>query len=242
MVGISAATVFFLFNGSADADTHQVSEIAESQSSHHAQGYENADEPEWWYWSRRLVAAEDTLAQWIMALFTIGAVILVWRTLVATQKMVIETNRMANDARRIGEAQVRAYLSVKDFIVEAAPTTNDMYWLVDVTIANSGQSPARWVTISVEKENSRVKCGSIDLGEIPANSEVTENLLRTHGPGNEKGTFPELTFNVIVHAEDVFGKPVEISETFSGLMPYFEGARRKLDRQKSIITVNGRVD
>jgi hypothetical protein len=37
------------------------------------------------------ISPSDTLAQWIMAVFTIAAVLLVWRTLKATQEMVSDT-------------------------------------------------------------------------------------------------------------------------------------------------------
>lgn len=52
------------------------------------------------------VSPSDTLAQWIMAIFTIAVVILVWRTLVATQEM-------ARDTREIGRIQNMAYVSIE---------------------------------------------------------------------------------------------------------------------------------
>jgi hypothetical protein len=48
------------------------------------------------------VSPSDTLAQWIMAVFSVIVVILVWKTFFATQDM-------ARDTREIGGAQVRAY-------------------------------------------------------------------------------------------------------------------------------------
>jgi len=90
------------------------------------------------------VSPSDTLAQWIMAVFTVAVVILVWRTLIATQ-------RMAFDTRHIGEAQVRAYLSVEVENVpalEGAPPDAPVFFRVKLT--NNGQSPARDVVYSVK--------------------------------------------------------------------------------------------
>jgi len=86
------------------------------------------------------VSPSDTLAQWIMAVFTIAVVILVWRTLVATQQMASDTRIMAIDARRIGEVQTRAYVSVEAAFGKQIPDHSGTR--IVVTIRNSGNTPA----------------------------------------------------------------------------------------------------
>ncbi len=74
-----------------------------------------------------------------MAIFTVAVVVLVYRTLVATQKM-------ATDTREIGEAQVMAHLVPKG--VSAGVTTfnsvggNEYSLGVTLIIANVGSTPA----------------------------------------------------------------------------------------------------
>lgn len=103
----------------------------------YVENYERDIEVGWWRWTGSLVTSSDTLAQWIMMAFTVGAVILVWRTLVATQAMV-------RDTREIGEAQVRAYLFCKSATFKR--TDND--FTVTVEIGNTGQSPAANVRLN----------------------------------------------------------------------------------------------
>jgi hypothetical protein len=78
-----------------------------AQRSRHSAQYEGKDFPSswWWRWTGDLVSSGDTFAQWIMVFFTIAAVLLVWRTFVATQEMAVDT-------REIGQAQARAYFRV----------------------------------------------------------------------------------------------------------------------------------
>lgn len=86
------------------------------------------------------VSPSDTLAQWIMAIFTVAVVVLVWKTLVATQDM-------ATDQRRIGEAQVRAYLSIVEFSFSFDETRS--HPVIKIKVRNSGQSPARKIEVVV---------------------------------------------------------------------------------------------
>ena len=63
------------------------------QCDRHAVKYESEDFPSswWWRWTGDLVSSGDTLANWIMAIFTILVTFLVWRTLIATQKIATDT-------------------------------------------------------------------------------------------------------------------------------------------------------
>ncbi|WP_375257488.1 hypothetical protein [Citreimonas sp.] len=113
---------------------------------------DSGDEPEWWRWIRRLVSAEDSLAQWSMALLSLAAVVLLWLTLRASRDTLSATQKMAVDAREIGEAQVRAYLTIEDAAVTPSFRQNGALvdWHVEVSIRNTGHSPARNLYISVK--------------------------------------------------------------------------------------------
>ena len=91
---------------------------------------------EWAFWA--VVAA-------FVSVFVTGiGVVLVAFTLEASRDAVTAANRTANEAKRIGEAQVRAYLSC-----EGAKYTVDSHWFsCHVTIRNHGQSPAIWTEIT----------------------------------------------------------------------------------------------
>lgn len=92
--------------------------------------------PELWYWLRRLFSFEDTIAQWIMTIFTIAAAGLLLLTLRATQNMV-------RDTREIGEAQTRAYLSfdrVEAIFINSGDGFTGVY--IRPRIKNTGQTPA----------------------------------------------------------------------------------------------------
>lgn len=100
---------------------------------------------EFWDWLiGTFISPSDTLAQWIMAAFTIGAVVLVWRTLAVTRKTLLTTQDMAGDAREIGEAQVRSYLFCKSARYERGESDFSVF----VEIGNTGQSPAASVQLN----------------------------------------------------------------------------------------------
>jgi hypothetical protein len=95
-------------------------------------------------------------------LLTSAGVFLIWRTLHHTRraadaagKAVTEAenataaaNRTTDETRRIGEAQVRAYLSITDATVEILNRNNAPQ--IKVRLRNSGQSPAKNVQIFVK--------------------------------------------------------------------------------------------
>ncbi len=104
--GISLTTLFFLASSSQGVDS-QMDDVSNQEGENAAHAYEYGNEPNGWYWVGRLIAAEDTLAQWIMAFFTIAAVALVWQTLRVTQEMARETKNIGTKQEQIGMAQTR---------------------------------------------------------------------------------------------------------------------------------------
>lgn len=155
-LGFAGFLVFQPAHSNARPHTEQIENGAEfgteSQQPSHADRDKEADEPQWWYWTHRLVAMEDSLAQWIMALFTIAAaaisyraVVLVDRTLRANTEAV-EVARRANEiAQETAQRQLRAYVEignmrVKNFRVGEAP-------LLSFESRNFGQTPAYRFTL-----------------------------------------------------------------------------------------------
>lgn len=59
--------------------------------------------PGWWSHDGALVTSKDTLANWLVSVFSFVAAVFLWLTLLATQEM-------AKDTREIGKAQTRAYV------------------------------------------------------------------------------------------------------------------------------------
>ena len=96
----------------------------------------------WFSHTGALIVFADTFANWMIALFSVVAAALLWKTLRATQEM-------ANDTRRIGEAQVKAYLDIK--LTQVVPTIADRsLWNFRVSVRNSGQSPARQIYVNIQ--------------------------------------------------------------------------------------------
>jgi hypothetical protein len=95
------------------------------------------------------------MAQWAMemaiaaiasAFFTFGGLILIWRTLIVGDRTLIATQNMAVDQKRIGEAQVRAYIGVPEVKLRWGKGMQ-MIEAVEFIIENFGQSPAMQVKI-----------------------------------------------------------------------------------------------
>ena len=97
--------------------------------------------PNWWKHDGAVVTSKDTLANWLVAIFSFVAAVFLWLTLLATQEM-------AKDTRRIGEAQVRAYLTLRSATLEVDADGSLQNRLI-LDIVNSGGSPALEVAAHV---------------------------------------------------------------------------------------------
>lgn len=84
--------------------------------------------PDWWQHDGALITTKDTLANWLVAIFSFIAALFLWLTLRATQDM-------AKDTREVGEAQVRAYVYANVAEIDLAKNT------LDVIFRNFGNSP-----------------------------------------------------------------------------------------------------
>lgn len=189
-------------------------------------------------------AERDLDAQEGMALFTrlmgftgligllvgVGSVYLIWATLRATQVM-------ARDTREIGEAQVRAYLSIDKVEVSARPKRGIVFWDVVVTVRNSGQSPARGIQVWASGPGFAVeKYGGI-MRDLPSGGHDTCTVIMSTKSENlrfrdEDQT--EIAFDATVWLEftDVFSKDgtkTKEGYRFVGLVSPVEGEVFKLN-------------
>jgi hypothetical protein len=121
-------------------------------------------------------------ASWVTVGLTGAGVVLLWLTLLATRGMLTEarrTTRAAEDTvtetRRIGEAQVRAYLTPKHVEV----SLNNGCPMLHYSIANSGNSPA--LEIQVGASARMTTTWQVDFANRPGSS-VSEGLgALSHG-------------------------------------------------------------
>ena len=170
--------------------------------------YEASPSDNRWWLIPRVLVVEDTLAQWVMAGFTIIAAYLLWRTFRATQSMATETTR-------IGEAQVRAYLTIKGAVLkllDGPPPIGGKHWILMVTLQNSGQSPARGFRFSASQGGRKL---TDDRPSIDIAGYTTEEVF-AHLPSEEWWFETNSTLNLPVCAiridytyVDVFGGKVE---------------------------------
>lgn len=108
-----------------------------------AQPISRGDDFEFW---------QDTFPQWIMAIFSIAATAISWRAIFLVRD-TLEVNRQAttvardavNEARRIGELQVRGYPSFLGVEVIYEPLAH--MFVGHVVLANSGNSPIQKMVI-----------------------------------------------------------------------------------------------
>ena len=115
------------------------------------------------HWIRQFIKAEDTLAQWIMAIFTLLMTLFtglaawfVYGTLKQSELAASHTKSMLNEAqlatkvanntgavtREVGQAQIRAYLRITDLTVDFINKPADEGLSVNIQWENCGQSPA----------------------------------------------------------------------------------------------------
>ena len=182
--------------------------------------------------SREDVRAERDLdAQEMMARFTrlmgwtglfglfvgIASIILVWRTLLATQQM-------ARDTRQIGEAEVRAYIKIVpevDKFFEDGPP--DPYPSFTLWIENTGQTPAKRIMyhagVGPKPKELPIPCPDLftyndtrEAGmELAGGSGIAGSVRSPYSFGQIlQGRYPSAKYCHylfgIVRYEDVFGK------------------------------------
>lgn len=165
-----------------------------------------------WKWSGHLIESGDTLAQWIMMVFTVIAAGLLLVTLFVTL-------RMARDTRKIGEAQVRAYIKCSKVICKPlGDNGQDDIFSLNIELQNFGQSPATIVQLLIGIELMRfdgTRAGNplqinspIDPAMAPQGA-ATAMLSFGYAAGaadEVRNSKAYMRFTVALVFDDVFGK------------------------------------
>jgi hypothetical protein len=211
-------------------------------------------------------AAAVIVAEWQAKATVLGLIIGLYTLLAAVaaaffaKQAADETKRSANAAEnavaesaRIGEAQVRCYLTVEKVEIEINAARNVC---VTGTIRNSGQSPAldvSWefrlsiIKNDVVRRSEDIKGSQIDSVEtIPVQGEHTFlQVLTDFGLSQddlthlgEQGSTLAIGCRVIAHATDVFGRDVRSERNFISVL---QGVPAKVDKT-IMIPIGRRVD
>ncbi|MGJ8627055.1 MAG: hypothetical protein ACSHXB_08855 [Sulfitobacter sp.] len=162
------------------------------------------------------LTAQRNMARWALwmllatiaiAIVTAFGVYYVWRTLSVT--------------REIGEAQVRAYLFIDGAKVTPRVEKDHVFWDLNVTFKNSGQSPARNIEAEASLWTPHISVKSI-IPDIASSGSVTRGLIVSQIP-DDVYFFPESDTKVIFRAsirvrfQDVFetqGRFTEVTAEF----------------------------
>lgn len=145
VVGIGVTLIIGVFG-------EHLYKLVQCIAGHECNAYPNAqeqgEEPEWWYWTRRIVSAEDTLAQWVMSIFSIIAVALIWITLSHSKRAANYTQQMLDEAKIATKAtqdSIKAFLAANPpkLIIEDDGIPRKL----DIRITNVGKSPAYSATL-----------------------------------------------------------------------------------------------
>ena len=156
----------------------------------------------WWRWSGELVSSGDTLANWILALFTGIGIFFLWRTLVQTNKTNDAAVRAANaaaEANRILRDEQRPWVTLEwEVQCEARDLGKGLTLAWNYNFRNKGKAPAhniildwaavkRWHIQNLREEGERYaeicleKRGDRSAQRILFPGEATEYLKNKIG-------------------------------------------------------------
>jgi len=158
----------------------------------------------WWAKVSAIIAA--------MGLFiTAVGIILVKQTLDANRAAVAAANRANESQREIGEAQVRAYLTISKVV----GTFKDGDLFMQFTLSNSGNSPATNVELPFEVADGWGSASHVNdvsqwdllvLGSLRSGGEHVETFRTRFSSASATGKFTKLIkIRVVVTYTDVFG-------------------------------------
>jgi hypothetical protein len=134
--------------------------------------------------------AQQDMALWAFGLFVSGilgliataaGVFLVWRTLFHTKRAADAARDAVTETRRIGESQVRAYVTVSD--VQMSWRRGRQFPTVSFDVGNSGNSPALEVTPSASVRFKVVDENRL-LGDFNGSTGVLLGTLAQGGTRN----------------------------------------------------------
>lgn len=197
-------------------------------------------------YEERDLNAQEEMALWAKGMFwaTVAAVVLTFAALIAIIRTLHHTRiaaeqsvvmadqaklatKAAQDAiavtNRLGEAQVRAYLSITEVTAIIVGIDTDAVLLdFRISMQNGGQSPARDVRAKIEGRGVIPTDAMFGLGTIAANSELQSQAI-TVGFDPSKSVTPfgdrqaiSIQVSITLIANDVFGTKIEYVADFIG--------------------------
>lgn len=227
VAGISVALILLLFGQSllATIDCVLMNDCSTLQQLY---GVRGGDRP---MLLQRLVRAEHSLAQWLIACLTLVAtaisavaVLLVLKTLNVTRDTLIATQQMNLTTRSIGEVQTRAYISIGETEVKI----DDTECRIDIVMRNRGQSPARRLRVTARPKTSQNPERSASLVPFPIDRRSNDfSSILDLGPGETFHLRVRIPINgnsSEVWDPETFGFSVTASATYFDIY----GKRRKL--------------
>lgn len=194
-------------SGDALADTECIVRVIEATNEHKR--------------AERDLIAQRNMARWAllmliatvaMAVITGGGVYYVWRTLKVT--------------REIGEAQVRAYLSVKDARVTPNVDGPRVMWNFKVSLKNAGQSPARKIEAIASLRGNHVGVTRV-IPDIESGGTDEVSLRVSQAPNDIQWAYNSdtkvfLHVSVCVRFQDVFAGERGITEEIYDFFGVFD--------------------
>jgi hypothetical protein len=180
--------------------------------------------PAWWRHSGTIINSEDTLAQWLMMVWSLLAVIVSALAVYWVKKTFDVTQRMSLDTREIGEAQASAYASIGE--AKVTLISSSLQLSVYAEVKNSGASPALDVrgeiAFCLEDGYSEVfskeqqfylgdipSGGSFDLGGIFLSPVAAESAASWQSAEN-----PKIYIAARIYGSNVFGKKFVVRRCF----------------------------
>lgn len=178
---------------------------------------------------------KDLIAQTEMALWALGMLVVstlmmlvsalgVWwirGTLTETRKAVKAADNAVTVTREIGQAQIRAYLSVNSIkaqyiIAQSSKGTTTIDWAFEFKLRNSGQTPARniWCKVDIITPNAEASGNAAVTFDISGNSEGMFEVrceVKQDGDAFARGIVDEESFDlrcrVTIGFTDIFDDP-----------------------------------
>ncbi|UYV37778.1 hypothetical protein N4R57_01275 [Rhodobacteraceae bacterium D3-12] len=139
ILGFGITLLFFLtLEVTSPVKNPPPSEVSHCATGTNECAHDDNSVPDWWYWPRRLFSLEDTLAQWIMMVFTVAAA-----------GLLVGTLYQSNKAINIAFGAERPWLKVS-----AAPDgglvwdESRVFLTIRINFENVGRSPATIFAIS----------------------------------------------------------------------------------------------
>ncbi|MEQ8283395.1 MAG: hypothetical protein RIC04_15055 [Parvibaculum sp.] len=268
----------WLINSMNDGERHYVVAQQQYESAHDRTGPSTAEGlsrindaktyREEWRQEQDLDAQRE-MAKWALMMFFASAcgvgvtalgVIYVAQTLVATREAVAAANRTADEAKRIGEAQVRAYMSISNLSIIFAADGDKIVPIVQMKIGNSGNSPARSFEMRMQLAYQTIFFdGTIaqevilmpeNWGPFISKAEQPFSFGFRDGPLGRKYIeemgqrgWP-LGVHVTIHTSfvDVFDIPFKDSQTFTALYGTLEEIYQQSSMTRSQVSIDEMVE